>query len=102
MSKNAEILAEIISEEISKLTKLVSEQSKITQEFSNTVEKASKIEIKTERLEEVIRHWNDLFTKQKQQIKELQKQQIKKNKIHRIITYILLIIIMLTLIFKII
>lgn len=102
MSKNAEILAEIISEEVTKLAKLVSEQSKITQEFSNTVEKASKIEIKSQRLEEVIEHWNDLFTKQKQQIKELQKQQIKENRMHRIITYILLTSILFTVIFKII
>jgi Fe2+ transport system protein B len=102
MSKNTEILIEIMSDERAKLEILVSEQSKQVNAFSNTIERAEKIEIKTERLEEVIQHWNDLFTKQKQQIKELQNQQIKDNRTHRIITYILLIIIMLTLIFKII
>ncbi len=100
MSKNAEILAEIISDETSKLEKLVSEQSKMVQEFSNAIEKASKIEIKTQRLEEVIQHWNDLFTMQKQHIQVLQNHQIKENRIHRIVTYVLLIIISIILIFK--
>jgi predicted nuclease with TOPRIM domain len=102
MSKNTEILIEIMSDERSKLEKLVSEQSKLVNTFSNTIERAEKIEIKTQRLEEVIQHWNDLFNKQKQQIKELQNKQIEENRIHRIITYILLTITILTLIFKII
>jgi predicted nuclease with TOPRIM domain len=102
MSKNTEILIEIMSDERSKLEKLVSEQSKLVNTFSNTIERAEKIEIKTQRLEEVIQHWNDLFNKQKQQIKELQNKQIEENRTHRIITYILLTITILTLTFKII
>ncbi|MEB3801745.1 hypothetical protein INQ45_11970 [Flavobacterium columnare] len=100
MSKNAEIIAEIISDETAKLEKLVSEQSKMVQEFSNAIEKASKIEIKTQRLEEVIQHWNDLFTIQKQHIQVLKNHQIKENRIHRIVTYVLLIIISVILTFK--
>jgi predicted nuclease with TOPRIM domain len=102
MSKNTEILIEIMSDERSKLEKLVSEQSKLVNTFSNTIERAEKIEIKTQRLEEVIQHWNDLFNKQKQQIRELQNKQIEDNKTHRIITYILLTITILILTFKII
>lgn len=102
MSKNTEILIEIMSDERAKLEILVSEQSKLINTFSNTIERAEKIEIKTHRLEEVIEYWNKLFTKQKNQIRELQNQQIEDNRRHRIITYVLLTIIALTLIFKII
>ncbi|WP_445711617.1 hypothetical protein [Flavobacterium sp.] len=92
MSKNAEIIAEIISEEVSKLEKLVTRQSELVQDFDKTIEKAESMSIKTERLEEVIKHWNILFIKQKTQIEALQKQQVKENRIHRIITYLLLAI----------
>jgi hypothetical protein len=100
MNKNTEILAEIISEETAKLEKLISEQTKMVNEFSTAIEKASKIEIKTQRLEEVIQHWNDLFTVQKQLIQKLQNHQIIENRVHRIITYLLWVIISIVLIFK--
>lgn len=97
MSKNAEIIAEIISEEVDKLDKLILKQSDIVEEFSNTIERAERISIKTDRLEEIIEHWNNLFTKQKQQINELKVKQITENRIHRIITYVLLGLIILVL-----
>jgi archaellum biogenesis protein FlaJ (TadC family) len=100
MSKNTEIIAEIISEEVGKLDKLVSKQSEFVQEFSSTMQRAEKISIKTERLEEVIEHWNNLFDKQKDQIKLLQSKQIIENRIHRAITYLLLAIVIILLILK--
>jgi hypothetical protein len=107
--KNIEIIAEIIADETKKLEKLVSEQSSLVQEFSICMEKAKKIEIqpRTERLEEIISHWNQLFTAQKNQIQELQHNQDNENKKQRLGTYILLILtiillfsILLILIFK--
>ena len=94
MSKNIEIVAEIIADETKKLEKLVSEQSNLVQEFSICMEKAEKIEIqpRTERLEEIISHWNQLFTAQKNQIQELQHNQNNENKKQRLGTYILLIL----------
>ena len=100
MSKNAEIIAEIISEQVDNLDKLVSKQSEFVQEFSNTIERAERISIKTDRLEEVIEHWNNLFEKQKGQIKSLQSKQLLDNKIHRLITYLLLATIVILLILK--
>lgn len=85
--KNIEILAvaEIIADETKKLEKLVAE-------FSICMERAEKIEIqpKTERLEEIISHWNNLFTAQKNQIQELQNNQNNENKKERLATNILL------------
>lgn len=94
MSKNLEIVAEIIADETKKLEKLVSEQSNLVQEFSICMEKAEKIEIqpRTERLEEIISHWNNLFTAQKNQIQELQHNQNNENKKQRLGTSILLIL----------
>lgn len=100
MSKNAEIIAEIISEEVGKLEKLISKQSEIMQVFSNTIESAEKISIKTDRLEEIIEHWNTLFEKQKQVLKTLQNNQLVENRVHRVITYLLLVIIVSILILK--
>jgi hypothetical protein len=90
--KNIEIVAEIIADETKKLEKLVSEQSRLVQEFSICIEKAEKIEIqpRTERLEEIITHWNNLFTAQKQQIKELQNNQNNENKKQKLGIYIML------------
>jgi hypothetical protein len=90
--KNIEIVAEIIADETKKLEKLVSEQSSLVQEFSICMEKAEKIEIqpRTERLEEIITHWNNLFTAQKQQIKELQNNQNNENKKQKLGIYIML------------
>ncbi|WP_341966088.1 hypothetical protein [Flavobacterium psychrophilum] len=96
MSKNAEIIAEIISEEVNKFEKLVTKQSEFIQEFSNTIERAERIAIKTDRLEEIIEHWNSLFDKQKQQIKALQSKQLIENRIHRVTTYLLLATIIIT------
>ncbi|OXA71747.1 hypothetical protein B0A67_10355 [Flavobacterium aquidurense] len=92
--KNIEIVAEIIADETKKLEKLVSEQSNLVKEFSICMEKALEMEIqpKTERLEEVIAHWNLLFTRQKNQIQELQNTQREENKKQRLGTYILLIL----------
>jgi hypothetical protein len=92
MSKNIEIVAEIIADETKKLEKLVSEQSNLVQEFSICIEKAEKIEIqpRTERLEEIIAHWNNLFSAQKKQIKELQNNQNNENRKQRLGVYIML------------
>lgn len=92
MSKNIEIVAEIIADETKKLEKLVAEQSNLVQEFSICMEKAEKIEIqpKTERLEEIISHWNKLFTAQKNQIQELQNNQNNENKKQKLGIYIML------------
>ncbi|EPE9900238.1 conserved hypothetical protein [Flavobacterium psychrophilum] len=90
MSKNAEIIAEIISEEVGKLEKLVTKQSEQTKEFLNSIERAETLSIKTDRLEEIIAHWNTLFEKQKQALQTLQKKQLTENKIHRVFTYLLL------------
>ncbi|MFH6965312.1 hypothetical protein ACHRVK_02115 [Flavobacterium plurextorum] len=111
MSKNLEIVAEIIADETKKLEKLVSEQSNLVQEFSICMEKAEQIEIqpRTERLEEIISHWNNLFTAQKNQIQELQNNQSNENKKQRLGIYIMLFLaiilllsVLLILIFKII
>ncbi len=98
--KNIEIITEIISEEVGKLEKLIAKQSEFTQDFSNTIERAEKISIKTDRLEEIITHWNSLFEKQKQVIQTLQNKQLTDNRIHRVITYLILATIIILLIFK--
>jgi hypothetical protein len=100
MSKNAEIIAEIISEEVGKLDKLISKQAEFVQEFSNTIERAERISIKTERLEEVIAHWNQLFEQQITRLKTVQSNQLAENRIHRVITYLLLATIIILLILK--
>ncbi|QRE16769.1 hypothetical protein H0I42_02845 [Flavobacterium psychrophilum] len=76
MSKNAEIIAEILSEQVGKLEKLVTKQSEQTKEFLNSIERAETLSIKTDRLEEIIAHWNTLFEKQKQALQTLQKKQL--------------------------
>ncbi|AIN72879.1 hypothetical protein FPG101_09200 [Flavobacterium psychrophilum FPG101] len=96
MSKNAEIIAEILSEQVGKLEKLVTKQSEQTKEFLNSIERAETLSIKTDRLEEIIAHWNTLFEKQKQALQTLQKKQLIENRIHRVITYLLLATIIIT------
>lgn len=91
MSKNNEILAEIITEQAERIERLISIQSELVKEHTDVIERAQKTSINTVRLEEVISHWNELFVKQKTQIKELQEYQIKNNNIHRVITYFLLL-----------
>lgn len=99
MSKNLEIVAEIIADQTGKLEKLVSEQTQLVKDFSITIDKASTIEIqpKTERLEEIISHWNNLFTAQKDQLKELQRGQNTENKKQRLWTNGILLLVFLQL-----
>lgn len=92
MSKNTEIMIEIMSDNTEKLQKMISEQSNLTKELSLQIEKAEKIEIqpRTDRLEEIISHWNQLFTAQKNQIQEMQHNQKNENKKQKLGIYILL------------
>ncbi|MFH6965321.1 hypothetical protein ACHRVK_22300 [Flavobacterium plurextorum] len=94
MSKNTEIMIEIMSDNTEKLQKMIIEQSSLTKELSLQIEKLEKIEIqpRTERLEEIILHWNNLFTAQKNQIQELQNNQNNESKKQRLGTYLLLIL----------
>ncbi|CAA9202220.1 hypothetical protein [Flavobacterium collinsii] len=96
MSKNAntEIMIEIMSDNTEKLQKITKEQVNLVQEFSSAVDRASKLEIepRTERLQEIIAHWNQLFTVQKNQIQELQNNQNNENKKQKLGTYLLLIL----------
>jgi tRNA(Phe) wybutosine-synthesizing methylase Tyw3 len=100
MSKNNEIIAEIISEQTQKLEKLVLIQAKNTEKFERTIEKAESISVKTDRLEFVIEHWNSVFDRQKQQIMTLQNKQLIDNRTHRIVTYLLLATIVVLIILK--
>ncbi|WP_339656801.1 hypothetical protein [Flavobacterium frigidarium] len=77
MSKNLEIIAEIITEQLSKVELSAAKLKTINDDLKATVEMASEIEINTKRLEEVIEHWNELFLKQKAQIVTLQKSKFK-------------------------
>ncbi|MEO8255289.1 MAG: hypothetical protein ABI554_12985 [Flavobacterium sp.] len=99
MSKNTEILAEIITEQLSKLEKSASDLKGLNEELLISVKMASNIEINTKRLEEVIEHWNGLFIRQKSQIVELQKGKSKSDIIYKLIILGLTTIIIL-LIFK--
>jgi hypothetical protein len=94
MSKNTntEIIIEIMSDNTEKLQKITKEQVNLVQEFSSAVDRASKLEIepKTERLLEIIAHWNQLFTAQKNQIQELQNNKNNENKKQRLGIYIML------------
>jgi hypothetical protein len=101
MIKNTEIIAEIITEEVGKFEKLIAKQAEFNNEFSNTIEKAQTMTIKTDRLEEIIDHWNQLFDKQKNQILAIQGKQLSENRLHRLATYIILFIIILIQIFNI-
>ncbi len=72
MSKNAEIIAEIISEEVNKFEKLVTKQSEQTKELALEISKAENMTIKTDHLEHVIASWNLIFKNQRQQILKIQ------------------------------
>lgn len=93
MSKNLEIVAEIISDATAKFEKLLEEQKIIVDQFEKSIDKAntSNFELKTDRLEEIITHWNEMFSKQKQAIQNLhfdQKKEIRtENKKHRLFCY---------------
>lgn len=74
MSKHStETLLEIFIEENEKLKKLVLRQNELNENLEKIISSASSFEIKSDRLEEVIKYWNELFNKQKAQILELQK-----------------------------
>jgi hypothetical protein len=78
MSKHStETLLEIFIEENEKLKKLVLRQNELNKNLEKIISSASSFEIKSDRLEEVIKYWNELFNKQKAQILELQKSDIK-------------------------
>jgi hypothetical protein len=78
MSKHStETLLEIFIEENEKLKKLVLRQNELNENLEKIISSASSFEIKSDRLEEVIKYWNELFNKQKNQILELQKSDIK-------------------------
>ena len=98
MSKNIEILVELLSDECFRFEKLIAEQAQITNNLASEIKNANAIVIDTARLEEVIQHWNRLFTEQKKQIVELTKNQYDKNNKHRIVTYLMLVLVILTLI----
>lgn len=93
MSKNLEIVAEIISDATAKFEKLLDEQKIIVEQFEKSIDKAntSKFELKTDRLEEIITHWNEMFSKQKKAIQALNfdsLEQLKsENKKHRLFCY---------------
>ena len=72
MSKNAEIIAEILSEEVGKFEKIVAKQAEQTKELATEIDKAKNITINTEQLEHVINSWNKIFEVQRQQILKLQ------------------------------
>lgn len=77
MSKHStETLLEIFIEENEKLKKLVLRQNELNENLEKIISSASSFEIKSDRLEEVIKYWNELFNKQKAQILELQKSHI--------------------------
>jgi hypothetical protein len=102
MSVNNEALVEILSDEIEKLEKLVSMQKENILWYENTLKAASTAEISTKRLEEVIGFWNELFTTQKEQIKDMQNCQLIENKSNRVITYVILALSVLLLIINLI
>lgn len=102
MSKNTETLLEILTEENEKLEKLTALQNQTVLRYEEAIKNALKAEISTKRLEEVIEIWNEMFTNQKKQIEFLKTNQLKENDRHRIVTYVLLGIIIIILIFKII
>jgi len=77
MSKHStETLLEIFIEENEKLKKLVLRQNELNENLEKIISSASSFEIKSDRLEEVIKYWNELFNKQKAQILGLQKSQL--------------------------
>jgi chemotaxis regulatin CheY-phosphate phosphatase CheZ len=106
MSKNIEIVAEIISDATAKFEKLLEEQKIIVDQFENSIDKAttSNFELKTNRLEEIINHWNEMFSKQKQAIQNLHFDNLKElkseNKKHRLFCYLFFVALIIVLIFN--
>ncbi len=101
-----EIIAEIIADENKRFEQLLQEQKLIVQNFETALEKASSsnFELKTERLEEIILHWNEMFSKQKQAIQNLHFEQQKEirteNKKHRLFCYLFFAALITVLIFN--
>ena len=89
-----EIIAEIIADENKKFEKLLEQQKAIVEQFQTAIDKAttSSFELKTDRLEEIIQHWNEMFLKQKKQLQSINLDQLQKiqaeNKKHRIFMYL--------------
>lgn len=78
MSKNStEVLIELFIEENHKLKKSLQLQKELNQELKETISNSSSFEVKSDRLEEVITYWNDLFNKQKEQILSIQNRKIR-------------------------
>ena len=102
MSKNTETHLEILAEENEKLEKLTALLNQTVLRYEEAIKNALKAEISTKRLEEVIEIWNEMFNNQKKQIEFLKENQLKENDTHRKVTYVLLGIIVIILIFKII
>ncbi len=106
MSKNIEIVAEIISDATAKFEKLLEEQKIIVDQFEKSIDKAttSNFELKTDRLEEIITHWNEMFLKQKQAIQNLHFDNLKElkseNKKHRLFCYLFFAALIIVLIFN--
>jgi hypothetical protein len=80
--KNLEIVAEIISDATAKFEKLLEEQKIIVEQFEKSIDKAatSNFELKTDRLEEIISHWNEMFSNQKKAIQALNFDNLKELK----------------------
>jgi predicted regulator of Ras-like GTPase activity (Roadblock/LC7/MglB family) len=101
-----EIIAEIIADENIRFEHLLQEQKLIVQNFETALEKASSsnFELKTERLEEIITHWNEMFSKQKKAIQALNfdnLEQLKsENKKHQIFCYLFFAALIIVLIFN--
>jgi membrane-associated HD superfamily phosphohydrolase len=106
MSKNIEIVAEIMSDTTAKFEKLLEEQKIIVEQFEKSIDKAatSNFELKTDRLEEIISHWNEMFSKQKKAIQHLNfdnLEQLKsENKKHRWFCYLFFVALITVLIFN--
>lgn len=98
MSKNStEVLIELFIEENQRFKKLLQTQQQLNQELKEVISNTSSFEVKSDRLEEVINYWNDLFNKQKEQILQLQDREIKikKAKDNKIFLLLILILILL-------
>lgn len=102
MKQSAETLLEIFIDENEKLKKLILKQHEQNGALNKMLSSATSYEVKTDRLEEVIKFWNELFNKQKAQILELQKNEVKRYKKEESKTFKLLIMIILLLLINLI
>ena len=102
MKQSAETLLEIFIDENEKLKKLILKQHEQNEALNKMLSSASSYDVKTDRLEEVIKYWNELFTKQKAQILELKKNEVKGHKKEESKTFKLLIVIIVLLLINLI